>query len=425
MNDVPAPRDDAPPPADGRVEMTSDEAVAALLQGKPLAHLRIVRLKLRGEFPLPIDLRGVTLVRPEFDRATFKGGVAMVGCRIDRPRIARCVFEQGWNLGGTTLVRAQIHECKWLGPWRCANLEVLGSLRVGHCHFGDETSFWDAKLCGWTDFVDCEFFGEADFRSFHADEGVVFNGCRFQNEVKFRGSTVTKKFDLGTSSFASLLDLSRAKLHDFAYLEGIQQGPNQSFAFENTVADRIHIRPEQLAGRLKCENERNYYAAMHEWGLIKRIYQNLNRYEEEDWAFYRFKVCQRKAHHRSWWRPWTKVAQFMNWMMLDLGCEYGTNPGRAVRAVTLLTLLFAVIYFLGFDKFHVDHAPIADWPSDHVVNKGIFALMTSLLVFTSGLAGDVMDRAHGWMLLPLAVEATLGTILWGLFIVAFSRKVIR
>ena len=51
-------------------------------------------------------------------------------------------------------------------------------------------------------------------------------------------------------------------------------------------------------------------------------------------------------------------------------------------------------------------------------------LLTSVSVFTSGF-GTVRDAAQGWMNLPLIVESLLGTFLWGLFIVAFSRKVIR
>ena len=45
-------------------------------------------------------------------------------------------------------------------------------------------------------------------------------------------------------------------------------------------------------------------------------------------------------------------------------------------------------------------------------------------VFTSGF-GNLKELATGWMVIPLIVEALLGTLLWALFIVAFSRKVIR
>jgi hypothetical protein len=45
-------------------------------------------------------------------------------------------------------------------------------------------------------------------------------------------------------------------------------------------------------------------------------------------------------------------------------------------------------------------------------------------MFTSGFS-DIRGAAHGWMNLALICESLLGTLLWGLFIVAFSRKVIR
>jgi len=45
--------------------------------------------------------------------------------------------------------------------------------------------------------------------------------------------------------------------------------------------------------------------------------------------------------------------------------------------------------------------------------------------FTAGFSGEHLRGAEGWVLIPLAVEALVGTLLWGLFIVSFSRKVIR
>ena len=57
-------------------------------------------------------------------------------------------------------------------------------------------------------------------------------------------------------------------------------------------------------------------------------------------------------------------------------------------------------------------------------NRVAVGLFKSVAVFISGVSG-VGDMAHGWMNVPLIVESLLGTLLWGLFIVAFSRKVIR
>ena len=54
----------------------------------------------------------------------------------------------------------------------------------------------------------------------------------------------------------------------------------------------------------------------------------------------------------------------------------------------------------------------------------MIGLITSVSVFTSGMGG-IREVAKGWMNVPVMVESIMGTLLFGLFIVAFSRKVIR
>jgi hypothetical protein len=55
----------------------------------------------------------------------------------------------------------------------------------------------------------------------------------------------------------------------------------------------------------------------------------------------------------------------------------------------------------------------------------MIGLTTSVAAFTSGY-GDLRDVARGgFMNVFLMAESLLGTLLWGLFIVAFGRKVIR
>ena len=124
-------------------------------------------------------------------------------------------------------------------------------------------------------------------------------------------------------------------------------------------------------------------------------------------------------------RPWTKLSQFADWLLLDHGCGYCTNPFRAVRAALLIILVFAAIYAAGIDHFWIEEAklPFGD-DKFELGNRIVVGLFKSVAVFTSGLS-SVADMAKDWMNLPLIVESLLGTLLWGLFIVAFSRKVIR
>jgi hypothetical protein len=308
-------------------------------------------------------------------------------------------------------------------PLRCNNVRCRGKLLVERCAFEGRVRFWEAQLQGWVEFHECEFADEADFRSLHAEQGFVLSRCRFRADALFRGASFQKKWQADGTRFDGLLDLSKAKLHDFVYLEGIEQGGRQRFAFTNAVAERILVRTDQLAGRLASEEAGDHARAMQEYGLLKRVFEGLHRYEQEDWAFYRFKVSQRRCRGRSWRRPWTKLAQVADWLLLDHGCGYGTNPFRAVRAAVLIMLAFALVYIAGVESLYVENLPFDGRKTD-LANRAMIGVLTSVSAFTSGF-GDIRGAARGWMNVPLIAESLLGTLLWGLFIVAFSRKVIR
>ncbi len=87
-------------------------------------------------------------------------------------------------------------------------------------------------------------------------------------------------------------------------------------------------------------------------------------------------------------------------------------------------LLFGLIYVVGAEALYIEKPPFPDRGLDYLPNRLLIGFLTSVSVFTSGF-GSLRDTAQGWMNLPLIVESLLGTFLWGLFIVAFSRKVIR
>ncbi len=400
------------------------EALERLHRGELIENARIEGLKLKGEFALPVRFRNVTLVRLVIDRASFADEVAFEHCTLDRFRINKtATFAKGLCLSASTLVKASLRGLTVEGQFRCDNVHTRGPLLIEGAKFRGRVRFWEAHFLGWVEIKFCEFHDEADFRSLHAEQGFVLDKCQFRSDVLFRGASVAKKWQADGSRFEGLLDLSKAKLHDFVYLESIEQGPNMQFGFSNAIAERILVRPEQLQGRLASEQAGDHARAMQEYGLLKRIFEGLHRYEHEDWAFYRFKVNQRLGKTRSWRHPWTKLAQFADWLLLDLGCGYCTNPTRAVRTALLIIVGFAVIYAAGIELLHVETTPFRG-ASTTFANRWMIAALTSVATFTSGF-GDIRGAAHGWMNLPLIAESLLGTLLWGLFIVAFSRKVIR
>jgi uncharacterized protein YjbI with pentapeptide repeats len=419
--------DDAIASGDVAVAIGSSLEPADVLErvrrGELIENVRVVGLKLKGEFPLPVRFRNVTLVQLTIDRATFADEVAFEHCTLDRFKSTRtATFAKGLNLSASTLVKADLRGLIVTGTFRCDNMRTLGRFFVEGAKFLGRVRFWEAQFRGWVEFKACEF-GDADFRSFHAEQGFILDKCVFHAAALFRGIYVSKKWQADGTRFEGLLDLSKAKLHDFVYLEAIDQGRGMRFAFTNALAERILVRPDQLDGRLASEMAGDHAQAMQEYGLLKRIFEALHRYEHEDWAFYRFKVNQRLAKPRSWRSPWSKVSQFGDWLLLDKGCGYGTSPSRAIRAALLIVVAFAVIYAAGIDQLNVERTPFGGDPAT-AANRCMIAALTSVSAFTSGF-GDIRGAAQGWMNLPLIAESLLGTLLWGLFIVAFSRKVIR
>lgn len=421
-----------PPEGDGdergaRETLDPGEVLDRLRRGVTVQNARIENLRLTGEFTKPVRLRNCKLVKPRFDGATFQEDVSFARCTLDRPVFnGKTVFAKNLEMNHAILVHALLCRLEVAGSFNAEFLHARGKFDCIQSQLKGEVRFWEARFEGWVQFKDCDFHGDVDFRSLVALMGFVLRGCKFFDRVRFRGASVAMKLDMTTSRFEKMLDLSRAKLNDYVYLEQIEQGEKQRFAFENTLGERVLIRPEQLAKRLESEVISDYHQAAHEYAFLKRCFASLHRHDPEDWAYYRFKVCQRRARAQTWWRPWQKVGRFFDWLLLDVGCAYGTNPMRAVRAAAVIMILFGLIYSAGIDQFYLEQSklPFPDEDRTSWANRTTTGFLISTGIFTSGLS-NLRELARGWMNLPLMVESVLGTLLWGLFIVAFSRKVIR
>lgn len=408
-------------PESERREITPAEAQQLLEQGTQLNNVIVKRLVLEGDFEQAIVFQNCLLERCKIQNANFKEGLSFQACELRRLSIGNSVTVGGnLDFRGAKMHRVDVTKSEIGGMVRLDNAKASAAFRIHDSVLKGGIKTWQARFGDWVEFHKSQFVGQADFRSFHADEGFVLKDCRFEENVLLRGSTVCKKVDFSGSWFGCLVDFSKSKLHDAVYLESIEQGPDQLFAFRNALFDHVLIKTSQLEGRLQTEEAGHHEEAAEEYGLLKNNFQHLNRYDAEDWAFYRFKVNKRRTLPA--WRPLSRLCSFL---FLDLGCGYGARPFRAVLSAAILILLFAGIYVGGYDRFDDVQPPLPQLPDDHLANRTIFALMTSVSVFTSGFTGEHLRTAHGWVLGPLAVEALMGTLLWGLFIVAFSRKVIR
>ena len=202
------------------------------------------------------------------------------------------------------------------------------------------------------------FAEAADFRSLHAEEGFILGKCRFDKDFLFRGSTVNKKWEADSTRFDGLLDLSKAKLHDFVYLESIQQGTEQRFAFHNTVAERLLLRIDQL-DRLASERAGQYAEAMAEYGLLKRASRGCTAMTRKtgpstDSRSTSDGAAQGRLVASAMERAGTVLRLAAPGPRLRLRHE----PIAPVVAALVMILVFAMVYMIGVNSMHVNHAAV-------------------------------------------------------------------
>jgi len=406
-------------------ELSSEEAIQRLQAGLPVERVFIRRLHLTGSFPKGLLIRDAYIKELSITEAHFEQNVSLQACSLHRVYAEDARFDQSVSFKRSRvnlfyMLRGELHK-----GLNCESIKAGSKFLIAESNFKGRVRFWEALFEDWASFEQCAFEERFDFRSAECRAGVSLNRSHFKGAALFRGAHIALKLEANEARFDGLIDLSKAKLHDFVYLEDIEQGPDQRWAFWNTVSERILVRPDQLEGRLESEEAGDYSKAMREYGVLKRSYEHEHLYSYDDWAFYRFKVNERRSRGASWSRPWTKLWELMDYLLLDWGCGYGTDPLRAVRAALVMVLFFACIYTLEFDKVHaVDKLPFSQLPADALLNRFAVSLFLSVSAFTSGF-GDLRESVMDWLNIPLVIEALLGTLLWGLFIVAFGRKVVR
>ena len=393
--------------------------------GETIRGRTIDHLVLTGHLEQAVTIERCKIGHLQLDGVEMDSDLHVRGSEVGRMRASRVNHIRGdLNLAGTRVGTLIWRNVRVDGGSKMSRLRLSRHTKFEKCHFGSLKAF-GVIADDWVEFHGCHFDENLDLRSATVGEGMVFQSCHFGADCNLRGTTIEKKLDLTDSKLLGCLDLSKAKLRDYVYLQDISSGEESSFKWVNAIADFIHIEPQQLEGRLCNENDGCHHDAILEYGLLKRCYSTLHRYEHEDWAFYRFKVNARKTRPLSWRRPLSGLMRGMNYLFLDLGCGYGVQPWRALVFGAISILFFAMLYAVGIGHFASVHPPIADLPVDSVANRSLYGLLVSVSVFTAGFTGDHLISASGWVLVPLAIEAILGTVVWGLFIVAFSRKVIR
>ncbi len=166
------------------------------------ANVRIDRLRFKGEFPLPVR-PGAGRGRPG-STSTARPSSTPSPSRVQarpRPLGPRCDVRQGVQPQGVDPHQGPVRQDRPSAASGSATTSRRSATWLSNdCRFEDRVRFWEARFLGWAEFKRCTFVGEADFRSFHADEGFILADCKFEGNALFRGATCCKKWDAGAST---------------------------------------------------------------------------------------------------------------------------------------------------------------------------------------------------------------------------------
>jgi uncharacterized protein YjbI with pentapeptide repeats len=419
--------------------ISSQEAKDRLRAGEELRDLRIDRLTLtKVEIDFAIQIVDCEIGILDFNNSVLKEDVTIRRCRVDmcvlseariekkldfkrtaigRGRFQRVDFQGIANFAETTLAYSSFHQSTFCQKADFGRGTFIGDATFSEVTFKDMANFIHCEFKERGIFLSCIWRGKVDFKHIQVAKDLELNQGQFYDELLLMGAVVQLSVSLNGAYLEGRTDFSSMSAGRSLSLVGVSLGESQGFRFVNAIAHPIVLERDTVEGHIWPERNGEYLTAAREYGFLRTAFAQINRFDDEDWAYYQFKRNERLAQPFSA-NPLQLLMRGGNFLFLDLGCGYGTRPFRTLLVIALMLFFFGIFYFFG--------APVP--PDVHyglslpLWNQTMHALYTSLLAFSGSIADT---NVSGGLRLLAMIEYMMGVVFMGLFIVAFSRKVIR
>lgn len=417
--------------------LSVEEAKERIKNGQPIEGVRIDRLSLanwrfegpitildckiglldlnKGTFFREVDIRRCDIGQIVFSEAVFEGPVNFKKSTFYRGRFQRVTFKDQARFENTGLAHCSFYQSRFEGGADFGFSTFTSEPNFTEVVFGANTRFANVKVQGDANFSKTHWEGTADLRQMDVDGDLDLTRARFDVDCLLTETVIRLSLWMGQCHFQGATNLAAVMAGRGIILEGVKVGAEQGFSFINAMAPKIVLDRDTVEGHILAERQGDFSQAVKEYAFLRTNFEMTNRFDDEDWAYYQFKRMGRRARKRGL-NPLRWLHLVAEYLFLDLGCGYGTKPFRTLVAVFVLIGLFGGIYWaLGL---HTD----VDFGAPPWLNTVLNAMNTSLVVFSGGY-GDF--EYQGWPRTLAMLEYLLGIVFLGLFVVAFSRKVIR
>ena len=372
-----------------------------------------------------------------FAKATFLGAVDF----IDAQFLASVKFVETHFTADAIFISA-----KFAAEVSFFEAKFSGRAYFFEVTFGVDVSFMSVNFAGEAVFSDSNFSGRADFYS-----------CKFANATLFRRASFAKELSFRSSKFSEVLDFHTAHCSDVAFyqcqfIEAVYfrsasckdlriDSCRLEKVFDNRDSNlkglsvegisgsgEFHLDPEQLMvsnrkGRLLGEDSLASLPKAKRREVLTRLsrqYQylqdNFSRItapdEIEDFCAYMHLEYKRRAKPHWFLRA-------CDWFFYKWMAGYGVRLRQVFANGAIIIILFAFIWWwAGAHDCVVDgnNQPLSDWGFGR-------AFYFSMITFTTIGYGDL--HPEHWARYLAGVEGLLGVISVSLFVVLYSRKIIR
>jgi hypothetical protein len=420
--------------------LSSEELKKKLEAGEPIQGFRIERISLgKREITVPINLvecqidtldannsqarEDICIRRCEIDTlvlsdTTFHKKIDFKKSKVRRGRIQRATFKGEVSMDEASLAFTSFHESVFEDAADFSRSSFYGDSTFTKTSFKKDAKFIYAEFATKAAFAGAEFCAKSDFRHAQVGEDLELQDAIFHGELLLLGALVKLSINLTNARLEDKVDFSHAMAGRSIILNDAKLGEKQGFRFNNCSANTILLERETVEGHIFPENEGVYATAAKEYGFLRTTFASLNRFEDEDWAYYQFKRMNRLGK-RMPRNPLALLKRGCEYLMLDLGCGYGTKPFRTFGMIGVMVILFTLGYFFYFSNTPAPetYGVQAEW-----LNKLLYCFHISLTSFSGNYSNL---NIPGAIKLLAMLEYLIGVVFMGIFVVSFSRKVIR
>ncbi len=281
-------------------------------------------------------------------------------------------------------------------------------------------SFDESKISDVSVFLDKSIFKEVRISFYKTSVGVLsFNACHINSYADLR------------LNYCQYLDLSDAFINDDVDLS-LEENPQAIKAlnlFGCRITGRLFLSwTRNLVYKQIVSNENsNAYKNAWQYNLLKRNFNQIGQYSDEDKSYVAFKreelkIEKGKIKKSAWYiKPSLWLIYCFKKLIFDKMGLYATSPFRVFISVVIVWALFGLIFsLLHFLDIGKTWSSVGNPDKMSIVAQSFYH--SAITFFTIGY-GDVYPQ--GLSRIFSSIEGFIGVFMMSYFTVAFVRKVLR